>query len=94
MLLVLLLYGEEVIGRPFWLLFDFEFFFPSEPHLLRQSHSQVQRGKGGWGGARKKIQLTERQKLGGKTEPENGQNTRRVTAYSRRNGNSLPLMKS
>lgn len=37
-------------GGPFGLLFDFVFLFPSEPHLLRQSRSQVQRGRAGVGG--------------------------------------------
>lgn len=36
--------GSDGVDR---LLFDFEFFFPSEPHLLRQSHSQVQRERAG-----------------------------------------------
>lgn len=40
--------GSWWCGRPFALLFDCEFLFPSEPHLLRQSRSQVQKeGVGG-----------------------------------------------
>lgn len=49
-----------------------------------------EKGRGGQGGrAQRKIQLTERQKLGEKKGPVNGQNTRKVTDFSRRNGNSL-----
>lgn len=36
-------------GGPFGLLFDFELVFPSEPHLFRQSRSQVQSGGAGGG---------------------------------------------
>lgn len=43
--------GSWWCGRPFALLFDFEFLFPSEPHLFRQSRSQVQR-EGAGGGLR------------------------------------------
>lgn len=52
------------------LLFDFVLLFPSEPHLLRQSGSQVQGegrmeggGRVGGGVAQRRIQLSERQKL-------------------------------
>lgn len=41
--------GKWWCGRPFGLLFDLEFLFPSESHLLRQSPSQVQRKKRGAG---------------------------------------------
>lgn len=53
-----------------------EFVFPSESHLLRQLRSQVQEEReGGVGDVRRKILLTERQKLGEK-EPGNAQNAR------------------
>lgn len=64
--------GSSGVEDRLGLLFDFVFLLPSEPHLLRQSLSQVQgeedRGRDGGEGrgegvAQRRTQLSERQKL-------------------------------
>lgn len=73
--------GKWWCGRPFGLLFDLEFLFPSESHLLRQSPSQVQRKKRGAG----ESSWLSDWNCEEKKELTNGRNTSTVTDFSGRN---------
>lgn len=57
------------------------FSSPPSP-ICSGNHTPRCREKGRVGGAQRKIQLTERQKLREKRGPGNGQNTRKVTDFS------------
>lgn len=82
--------GSDGVEDRFGCCLTFSFSSPLSPICLG-NHTPRCREKGRVG-ARRKIQLTERQKWGENREPENGQNTGKVTDFSWGNVNSLLLI--